>query len=226
MAERFEKAMLKALGQKPKSKKETDQQYRTRLMKAGNKLADDDFDALSENCQNWLNDCVNADNVCDDLPDLTTARPKPTAPVMATKMVHATGRKELPVIVLDLKEIEWVKVLEVPVPLVWLAAINMLRPVEFDPIELHTLALGVWAHMDDVKKPSEHLIYSRILEKIYTAIETHKPKVPRRPAKPTFAPNNKQTALAKCLEWVSEAEKSGDKAVAEEMRKCLGLKAR
>lgn len=62
---------MKALGERPKMKKETDQKYRVRLMKAGNKLSDDQFNALGENLQVWLNDAVNADNDGDNIRDLT-----------------------------------------------------------------------------------------------------------------------------------------------------------
>jgi hypothetical protein len=71
MAKSIEKAMLKALDQKPKLKKETDQKYRVRLMKAGNKLSEEEFYALPENLQVWLNDAVNADNDGDNIRDLT-----------------------------------------------------------------------------------------------------------------------------------------------------------
>lgn len=72
MSKSYEKEMLKALGQPAKLKKETDQKYRSRLMKAGNKLSDQEFDELPTNLQDWLNDAVNADNAGEEIRDLHT----------------------------------------------------------------------------------------------------------------------------------------------------------
>ena len=112
------------------------------------------------------------------------------------------------IIVLDLKEREWVRVLEVPVPedLLWLAGIDMLHPVQFAPQDLRSLTMYVWAHSTSVKKPYERKVFNRLLDKMYTALEPHAGE-PRCSTQPSSSQNNKRTALAKLRRWLPESEK-------------------
>jgi hypothetical protein len=75
------------------------------------------------------------------------------------------------VVVVDLKELEWAEVLEVPVPsdLVWLAGINMLHPVQFNRMHLGLLIYAIREHA--VKRPRERRTLERIAGKMERAMQ-------------------------------------------------------
>ena len=94
---------------------------------------------------------------------------------------------------MDLKELEWVKVLEVTVPqdLVWLAEANMTHPVQFERTDLGLLIYCIREHARTVKHPRERSPLERIADKMETAMQ----KPAAHPAPSKQLPNNKQTAL-------------------------------
>lgn len=96
-------------------------------------------------------------------------------------------------VTVNLKEHEWVKVLEASVPqdLIWLGEINMLHPVQFDRAELGLLIYCVREHAATFKRPRERAALERIADKLAEAMRTP----PTHPASPKRLPNNKETAL-------------------------------
>ena len=100
-------------------------------------------------------------------------------------------------VVVDLKERDWVKVLEIPVPsdLLWLAGINMLHPVQFDRINLGLLIYCMRKHVVKVKRPRERGTLERIAEKMERAMRIPPSSQPAHQAMSEHVPNDKQTAL-------------------------------
>jgi hypothetical protein len=74
----IEKELLKATRQRAKSKKETDQQYRKRVVRAVGKLSDRAFYKLSEKAQKWNNPAAKASNKNKNIP----AFPKQSRPLV------------------------------------------------------------------------------------------------------------------------------------------------
>jgi hypothetical protein len=95
-------------------------------------------------------------------------------------------------VVVDLKELEWEKVFEDPVPteLGWLGLIQALRPVQFDRSDLELLIYCIRENAVAVKPPRERASLEKIANKMARAM-----RLP--PTGANQVPNNKQTVLKK-----------------------------
>lgn len=100
-------------------------------------------------------------------------------------------------LVVDLEELEWVKVLEITVPpaLVWIGLINMLCPAQFDRVDLGLLIDCIREHAATVKRPHERATLKRVADKMERAIQLPPPSPPASLAASHQLPNNKQTVL-------------------------------
>lgn len=103
------------------------------------------------------------------------------------------------VVVVDLKEIEWVKVLKISVPscLVWLAYIHMLYPVQIDRGELGLLIYSVREHAMTVKALRERTALERITDKMAKAMLAPTSSPQLRSTDSRYVPNNRQSAIQK-----------------------------
>jgi hypothetical protein len=101
------------------------------------------------------------------------------------------------IVVVDLKEREWVKVIEIPLPadLFWLARIGMLQPVKFEREELGLLVYTLREHAETVRQRKDRLLIERIADKMAEAMQT--PATGRRTklATNSTVPNDKPSAL-------------------------------
>ena len=102
------------------------------------------------------------------------------------------------VVVVDLKEIEWIKVLEISVPsfLIWIAYINMLHPVQIDRHELGILIHYVREHAGTVTAPRERRALERIANKMAKALSAPATRARLR-SDSRYVPNNRQSAIRK-----------------------------
>jgi hypothetical protein len=128
-------------------------------------------------------------------------------------------------VVVDLKELEWVKVLEVTVPsdLVWLALINMAHPVQFDRLDLGLLIYCIREHAVTVKRTRERAMLERIADKMEKAVRMP-PSSPRaRPTASKQVPNNRQTALKVMRQFLQEQQNTptADDPVFTEYKKAV-----
>lgn len=124
------------------------------------------------------------------------------------------------IVVVDLEEREWVKVLEVPVPrdLIWLAVIKMLHPVQFDRNELGMLVFQIREHVRKVRQPREKRLFDRLADKMADAMSSCSSKAETRRTSSEFVPNDKRVALRTMRRDLREWEKDSgadDPALAE-----------
>lgn len=97
----------------------------------------------------------------------------------------------------DLKERDWVKVLEVPVPadLVWLARINMLCPVQFERTDLQFLIYTLRMLDDTAGNSRTRAAYSRIADAMMNALHGSTSNTRTTASSSASPPNDKLTAL-------------------------------
>ncbi len=100
-------------------------------------------------------------------------------------------------VVVDLKELEWVKVLEIAVSqdLVWPGLIHMLRQVKLDRMDLELLINCIREHAATVKRPGERGTLNRIAAKMEKAMQQPPSAAPGRRGTSEAVPNNKQTVF-------------------------------
>lgn len=128
--------------------------------------------------------------------------------------------KSRDIVIVDLQELEWVKVLEVPVPpdLVWLALIKMLHSVQFDRNELGLLVFSIRQYAETIKQPREQKVFERIADKMEEAMSSHPPSIKGRSKAAQRVPNDKKVALRAMRRELREWEKNpmaNDPALAE-----------
>lgn len=114
------------------------------------------------------------------------------------------------IVVVDLKEREWVKVLEVPVPhdLIWLGGIKMLHPVQFDRNELGLLVFYIREHARTVKTSREKRLYERLSDKMAEAMSSPPLNTRTSCSRSQFVPNDKQVVFKEMGKDLLEWEKS------------------
>jgi hypothetical protein len=113
------------------------------------------------------------------------------------KIMPKTKQTNSGEVVVDLKELEWVKILEITVPsdLVWLARIKMLHPVQFNRVDLTLLINCVRANAAAVTRSRERCVLERIADKLEKAMRLPPPRPTRHLAASKHVRNDKQTAL-------------------------------
>lgn len=114
------------------------------------------------------------------------------------------------IVVVDLKEREWVKVLEVPVPrdLIWLGGIKMLHPVQFDRNDLGLLVLYMRMHAGEIKQSRDKRQYERLADKMAEAMSSRPLKTRTGRPRSEFVPNDKETVLREMGKDILEWEKT------------------
>lgn len=100
-------------------------------------------------------------------------------------------------VTVDLKELEWVKVLEITVPpdLVWLGLIHMLRPVQSSRADLTSLIGCIREQAASVKRPRERGTLLGIANKMEHAMQQPPSTAIGRQATSEAVPNNKHTVF-------------------------------
>ncbi len=113
------------------------------------------------------------------------------------------------IVLADLKEPEWERVLEVRVPsaLVWLARINTLHPVQFERPDLKLLIKCMRAHALTIERPRDSKSLENIAAKLAKALQ-RRPEPPPHQTGIKQEPNDKQTALKAMQQDLKEWQKT------------------
>ena len=106
-------------------------------------------------------------------------------------------KSKLSEVIVNLKELEWAKVLEIPVPaeLIWISFIDMRIPVIFPKEDLGVLILVIRLRAPTVKAASERRLLERISDKMETAMRSLPAKSTQVQNTSKRGPNDKQTVL-------------------------------